>query len=103
MSIQPSDVENRYFHEQELKRHLEARRREQEAMVAQEKARLKELHYMHCPKCGQKLLVERYHQTEVDVCPSCKGLWLDAKELDAILASAQGSGPLKKFLKVLGA
>lgn len=102
MGVRINEKEEQYFREQELKRQLEARRREQEAMAAAERARLKELHYMHCPKCGQKLMVEHYGATEVDVCPSCRGLWLDANELEAILASAQKSKPLARFLKVLG-
>lgn len=71
-------------------------------MAAQEKQRLKELHYMHCPKCGQKLIVEQYGAVEVDVCGGCKGVWLDANELDQILAAKEQTGPLRKFLKVLG-
>jgi Zn-finger nucleic acid-binding protein len=39
---------------------------------------------------------------DVDVCPSCRGLWLDATELDTILASAQKTGPLRSFLEILG-
>jgi len=103
MPIKPTDKEEQYFLEQELKRQLDARRKEQAALAQQEKSQLKELHYMHCPKCGQKLLVEHYGSTEVDVCPSCRGLWLDANELERILQSTKQAGPLNKFLKVLGA
>ncbi|MCG3146867.1 MAG: hypothetical protein PCFJNLEI_00301 [Verrucomicrobiae bacterium] len=103
MPVKPSDYEEQYFLEQELKRQLDARRQEQAAMALKDKTRLKELHYMHCPKCGQKLLVEHYGKIEVDVCPSCRGLWLDANELETILQSTKQTGPLQKFLKVLGA
>jgi Zn-finger nucleic acid-binding protein len=36
------------------------------------------------------------------LCAGCKGLWLDANELDQILAAKEQTGPLRKFLKVLG-
>jgi hypothetical protein len=103
MPIKPSEKEEQYFLEQELKRQLEKAHAEQKAMAAAEKRRLKELHYMHCPKCGQKLFIENYGPVEVDICGGCKGLWLDANELEQILAAKEQAGPLRKFLKVLGA
>jgi hypothetical protein len=103
MPIKPSEKEEQYFREQELKRQLARARAAQEAMAAAEKQRLKDLHYMHCPKCGQKLAPENYGPVEIDVCAGCKGLWLDAHELDHILASKTQTGPLRKFLKILGA
>ncbi len=102
MPIKPSDNEDQYFLEQELKNLLEKSRQEQAAMAGSEKKRLKDLHYMHCPKCGQKLFVEKYGTVEVDVCGSCRGLWLDAHELDAIVASTPKRGAFQSFLKVLG-
>ena len=55
--------------------------KEQQAESEAEKLRLKEAHWMHCPKCGQKLSPEKCGSVEIDVCPSCKGVWLDAGEL----------------------
>jgi Zn-finger nucleic acid-binding protein len=47
---------------------------------------------MHCPKCGQTLSPEKCGSVEIDVCPSCKGVWLDKGELGTIVESAgQGS------------
>ena len=103
MPIKPSEKEEQYFIEQELKRQLAKARAEQETMAAAEKRQLKEQHYMHCPKCGQKLAPEKYSTVEIDVCAGCKGLWLDANELDQLLATKEQAGPLRKFLKVLGA
>jgi len=102
MPMKPSEKEEQFFREQELKRQLAKARAEQEAMVAAERQQLKELHFLHCPKCGQRLAPERYGAVEIDVCAGCKGLWLDAHELDQILASKEQSGPLRKFLKILG-
>ena len=100
--MKPSENEEKYFLELELQRRLAAARAEQAAMAAAEKRKLKELHFMHCPKCGLKLFVENYGTVEVDVCGGCKGLWLDANELDRILESKQQAGGWRKFLKVLG-
>jgi hypothetical protein len=103
MPVKPSENEEKYFMEKELKRLLEKARGEQEALAAAEKKRLKDLHWMHCPKCGQTLMVENYAgAVEIDVCPGCRGLWLDANELESILASVKRHGPFQSFLKVLG-
>ena len=102
MTMKPSEKEEQFIKEQELKLRLERTAAEQQAITEAEKRRLKELHWLHCPKCGQQLTTETYGTVEVDVCPGCKGLWLDATELDTILASAQKTGPLRSFLKILG-
>lgn len=103
MPVKPSEKEELFFREQELKARLRKLAQEQEVVAAAEKRRLKELHWMHCPKCGQKLAVEKYGRVEIDVCAHCKGLWLDANELDEIMAEHHGKEPLHRFLKVLGA
>ena len=45
-----------------------------------------------CPVCGDKLRAIEKYGVEVDVCPGCKGVWLDRGELEKILA-ADSSGP----------
>jgi Zn-finger nucleic acid-binding protein len=41
---------------------------------------------MECPVCGEKLReIERYG-VMIDVCPGCKGCWLDRGELEKIAA-----------------
>jgi uncharacterized protein len=102
MPMKPSEKEEQYFLEQELKKRLEKSRQEQAAMAAAERRELKELHHMHCPKCGQKLIVENYGTVEVDVCGGCRGLWLDANELDAIVENTKKRGAFHNFLNVLG-
>jgi hypothetical protein len=103
MPIIPSENEERFFKEHELKLRMQRLEREQTALAENEKRRLKEVHFMHCPKCGQKLSIEPYGRVEVDICPSCKGMWLDASELEEIIANSKASAPFKKFLgTVLG-
>ena len=103
MTVKPSLKEDQYFFEEELKRLLAKARQEQAAMAGTAKKRLKELHFMHCPKCGQKLFAEKYGEVEVEVCGGCKGLWLDANELETIVESRKRRGPFQSFLKILGA
>ncbi len=100
--MKPSENEEKFFVDLELKRRLEMARAQQAAMASSERQRLKELHFMRCPKCGQPLNTEQQADVEVDVCSSCRGLWLDASELDHILVSKDQAAPWRRFLKVLG-
>ena len=42
----------------------------------------------HCPRCSGQPMLRRYFSrlksTEIDECPACAGIWLDAGEFDAI-------------------
>lgn len=85
--MKPSSVEDQHIWEIEMHRRLEKLEVEQQAQAKAEKRELKELHWMHCPKCGQKLVTQSRGGVEIDVCPSCRGVWLDANELETIVAS----------------
>ena len=100
MPVKPSKVEEEHIWAHEMKLRLERLEREQKAKSEAEKQRLKELHWMRCPKCGQELATESYGAIEVDVCPSCKGVWLDATELEQIVDNEIRTGLLKRCLKV---
>jgi len=59
-------------------------------MADEEKLQRKELHFMHCPKCGMKLIEVDYKSLKVDRCSACDGIWLDAGELEAAVDSKKG-------------
>ena len=87
-----TETEDEYIWVQELQNRMARLEKEQQAESEAEKRRLKEAHWMHCPKCGQNLSTEKCGEVEIDVCPSCKGVWLDVGELGTIVESAgQGS------------
>jgi uncharacterized protein len=101
MPVKPSQVEDEHIWAEEMKLRLQKLEQEQKAKTEAEKKRLKELHWMHCPKCGQQLMTELYAKVEIDVCPSCKGVWLDANELNTIVESETKTGVLKRCIKVI--
>ena len=80
MTDKPSSNEEEYFLKQdaELVKALRAKR-DAERQAAERKS-----HYMKCPKCGADLAEVTTHHVAVDVCPDCKGMWLDAGELDLL-------------------
>jgi ribosomal protein L37AE/L43A len=58
-------------------------------------------HYMKCPKCGGDLKEVEHHHVKVDQCTDCKGVWLDAGEIE-LLEHAQNSGAMKFFSSMFG-
>ncbi len=85
MNMKRSKAEDEHVWVEEMRMRMAKLAEEQQAQSRAEKLRLKELHWMHCPKCGQELATETCDSVEIDVCPSCKGVWLDAGELGTIV------------------
>ena len=85
--------EDEWFRENE-KQLLEAarlarERREKERAekeAASERQKLRQLHYMKCPKCGHDMKEEDLEGVKVDRCTHCEGLYFDAGELDRVFA-----------------
>jgi hypothetical protein len=79
-----SQGEDEYFvrEDAEKKRKL-ALQAKKEKQAAELKA-LKDLHWMHCPKCGLEMHEVKYRGVDVDVCFSCNGVFLDQGELEHI-------------------
>ena len=49
------------------------------------KKELKELHYMHCPKCGFEMKEISLDEIKIDKCSSCEGIFFDRGELEELL------------------
>ncbi len=98
MPVKPSETEVKYFAklEFEIKKKWEAEKQAQ--FVKEDKRKLKELHYMRCPKCGMQLIEIYYKKVAVDKCSSCGGVWLDAGELEVV--SEMDKGALGKLFSV---
>ena len=99
--MKPTKSEEQHIWVHELGHRLQRLAADQQASAETEKRRLKDLHWMHCPKCGQELATEHHGAVEIDLCPSCRGLWLDPNELEAIVASESKSGLLRSCLTIL--
>jgi len=53
---------------------------------------------MNCPVCKEPLVVLELEQIEVDYCTGCKGIWLDAGELELLLeTNEERSGLINLF------
>jgi len=50
---------------------------------------------MNCPVCDAKLRAAEKQGVEVDICPDCKGIWLDRGELEKLIELAANDGPVR--------
>ena len=94
----PSSTEEEYFAREDIEKKRKLALQQAEQMVAQQREDLRKLHHMKCPKCGLDLHTLTKGKVEIDTCFECKGVWLDAGELEQVLQQgSENSG------KVMGA
>ena len=98
MAVKPTETEEEYFAKIEFEKRKKREVEKQAQLVEAAKKNLKELHYMHCPKCGMQLIEIDYKKIAVDKCSSCEGVWLDAGELEVV--SKMDKGALDKLFNV---
>ena len=86
-----SKSEDEWFrlNEQELlETARQARLKREQERAAKEKAeetkRLKDLHFMKCPKCGMDLQTVKHGDVDMETCFNCHGIFLDAGELQRL-------------------
>ncbi|HSL99125.1 MAG TPA: zf-TFIIB domain-containing protein [Candidatus Limnocylindria bacterium] len=84
MTRKPSESEEEYFARVEFERRKKIEKEKRQSLAGEEKKRLRDLHYMKCPKCGMDLIEVDYKSVRMDKCPGCEGVWLDLGELDAV-------------------
>jgi len=86
----PKEAEEEYFARLEYEKIKAAKEEIQKRLAEEERRKLKELHFMKCPKCGMELIEIDYKGVKVDKCSACEGIWLDAGELDAVAGLEKG-------------
>ncbi len=90
MPMKPSEKEEEFFARQDYERKKKTEEERQKSLAEGEMKRLKELHFMRCPKCGMALIEIDYKGLKVDKCSGCLGVWLDAGELEAVSKLEKG-------------
>jgi hypothetical protein len=91
MIDRPSENEEEYIKRQELERLKQMREKAAKETAEQERTKLKELHWMCCPKCGLELAEVEFRGVIVDACFACGGMFFDHGEIDKI-AEQERSG-----------
>jgi uncharacterized protein len=79
--------EDEYFvrKERELLEKMKAKQQAESQQTAQEATELK------CPRCGTVLKESTFQKVVIDQCNDCHGVWLDAGEIEQLVASESGS------------
>jgi Zn-finger nucleic acid-binding protein len=76
----PSRNEDEYFAQQ----NAELLRKQREKLEASALESERKSHFMKCPKDGYDLDAGEFHGVQIETCPHCGGMWLDAGELEVI-------------------
>ncbi|HTN53323.1 MAG TPA: zf-TFIIB domain-containing protein, partial [Anaeromyxobacter sp.] len=77
-----STSEDEFFAKEDVEKKRKLSLQLAKQLAADEKKRLRDLHHLHCPKCGMKMEEVRFRNLDVDVCFSCNGIFLDQGELE---------------------
>ena len=93
----PSRNEDEYFAKLDAEK-LQKKKAEMEAAA---KAVERKSHYLKCPKCGGDLATEVFHKVQIERCPECAGIWLDAGEVDAVIAHDDQSLMRRVFMDMM--
>ena len=99
MIDRPSDKEEDFFKRQEFERLRKLQHEKDEKLKAAERHKLKDLHWMKCPKCGMDLTEIAVKDIKVDKCFSCEGIFLDKGELEELMAS-NDLGMVKRITRI---
>lgn len=83
-TTKPSQNEEEYFAQQEIDKMRKLAKDVQEKHSEEEQLKLKELHFMHCPKCGFELKELLYKGVMIDKCYHCGAVTLDNGELEKL-------------------
>lgn len=99
MPVKPSNPESEYF----LKLDAELIKAHRDRLDAERAHAERKAHFMKCPKCGADLEEAEYQHVKVDACPACRGMWLDAGEVEMIRHVKESSidGFLRDLIKGL--
>jgi hypothetical protein len=81
-TAKPSQTEDEYFVREDAEKKRKLALDLEKQLQADERRRLKELHFMHCPKCGMPMHELKMRGVDVDVCFSCNGVFLDQGDLE---------------------
>ena len=88
--MKPSEKEEEYYARQEYEKKRKLEEEKIKDLKSDEKQKLKDLHYMKCPKCGMDLIEIDYKNIKIDKCSACEGVWLDAGEMEAVSSMEKG-------------
>jgi len=85
MDKEQKKKEEDYFARIEFERRQKQLEEKQRQMEQEEKKRMKDLHWMQCPKCGMEMIEIDFEGIKVDKCSSCLGIYFDDGEVSQLV------------------
>jgi uncharacterized protein len=76
----PSRNEDEYAVRRDAELLAQQRRAAEASLIAAER----KSHFMKCPKDGYDLATSDFHGVQIETCPNCHGIWLDAGEIQSL-------------------
>lgn len=81
----PSEAEEEFFAREEAEKKRKLALSQVKALADGERQKLKETHFMRCPKCGMQLAELSLNGVMVDRCFGCHGMFLDADDIKKLM------------------
>jgi Zn-finger nucleic acid-binding protein len=94
----PSTTEDEYFVREDAEKKRRLALQAKKELEAAELKRLRDLHFMHCPKCGMQMQEVKLRGVDVDVCFACNGIFLDQRELEHLTDRQESHGVMSAIL-----
>jgi len=95
----PTSTEDEFFAREDAEKKRKLALQVKKQMDAEERERLKKLHWMRCPKCGMEMQELRFRGIDADACFACGGVFLDKGEMD-VIAHPQQKGIMAAILNL---
>ena len=101
MDKEQKKQEDEYFARIEFERRQKQLKEKQHQMEKEEEKKIKELHWMRCPKCGMEMIEVDFEGIKVDKCSSCLGIYFDDGEVAQLVDKDNPGflGRLSSFFK----
>ncbi|GEM_PF-3113443 len=78
-------LEDEYRKKLEALKSRESELNEREKGLAALEKKMKDIHALHCPRCGHELQTVLAETLEVETCEACKSLWIGRAEMEVLI------------------
>ena len=95
-----STNEDAYFAREEAEKLHRMAAEKREALSESEADKLKDEHWMHCPKCGHALDTIKWRTVEIDKCFHCGVVVLDKGELERLAGEEDEGSFVRSFFEI---
>src|SRR5262245_19684238 len=80
----PSHEEEEYFAREDILQRKALAEKIHAETEKEELERMKQLHWMHCAKCGFEMHPVVFKGVTIEKCPNCNGIFLSAHDLEEL-------------------